>query len=56
VGRNIDRELGFKRKSIVAAKCGNEIVAPLMYNGTMDGMLFEFWFENSLVPAIEKDQ
>jgi transposase len=43
-----------KRKLIVAAKCGNEIVAPLMYDGTMDGMLFKFWVENSLMPAIEK--
>jgi transposase len=25
-----------------------------MYDGTMDGMLFEYWFENSLMPAIEK--
>jgi transposase len=25
-----------------------------MYDGTMNGMLFEFWFENSLMPAIEE--
>ena len=44
----------FKRKSIVAGKCGHKIAAPLMYDGTMDGTLFEFWFENCLIKEIEK--
>lgn len=44
----------FKRKSIVAGKCDHRIAAPLMYDGTMDGALFEFWFENCLIKEIEK--
>jgi transposase len=44
----------FKRKSIVAGKCGHKVAAPLMYDGTMDGALFEYWFENCLIQEIEK--
>jgi len=44
----------FKRKSIVAGKCGHKIAAPLMFDGTMDGALFEYWFENCLIKEIEK--
>jgi transposase len=44
----------FKRKSIVAAKCGHCIAAPLMYDGTMSGAMFEYWFANCLVKDVEK--
>jgi transposase len=44
----------FKRTSVVAAKCGNSIVAPLMFDGTMDGKFFEFWFETCLCKEVEK--
>ena len=44
----------FKRKSIVAAKCGSHIVAPLMYDGTMDSRLFLYWFEHCLCAEIKK--
>jgi len=44
----------FKRKSIVAAKCGSNIAAPLMYDGTMNGGLFLYWFEHCLCAEIKK--
>jgi transposase len=44
----------FKRKSIVAGKCGHRVVAPLMYDGTMNGALFESWFQDRLITEIEK--
>ncbi|MCL1912238.1 MAG: transposase [Leptospirales bacterium] len=44
----------FKRKSIVAAKCGSDIAAPLMYDGTMDSRLFLYWFEHCLCAEIKK--
>jgi len=44
----------FKRVNIVAAKCGDKIVAPLIYDGTTDSALFEFWFEMFLLKSIPK--
>ena len=37
----------FARQSIVAAKCGNDILAPFGYNGTCDTKLFNFWINAS---------
>lgn len=42
----------YQRTGIVAAQMGKEIIAPLQYNGTMDGVLFELWFEQCLLPAL----
>jgi transposase len=42
----------YKRTSIVAGKCGKNIVAPLQYDGTMDSDLFEYWFEFILLKSI----
>jgi len=42
----------FKRTNIVAAKCGDKIVAPMVYSGTTDSVLFEYWFENALLKSI----
>ena len=42
----------YKRTSIVAAKLGRNIVAPLQYEGSMDSRLFEHWFEYCLIPAL----
>ena len=52
-----DKILGrkFERRSIVAGKIGNEIIAPLEYRGTMHGELFEKWFEDNLLPVISED-
>ena len=42
----------YKRVGIVAAQLGQKIISPLSYSGTMDSNLFEFWFENQLLPAL----
>ena len=42
----------YKRVGIVAAQLGQKIISPLAYSGTMDGRLFEFWFEKQLLPAL----
>ena len=46
----------FARQSIVAAKCGNEILAPFGYTGTCDAKLFNFWPENMLIPNLKPGQ
>ena len=42
----------FQRTGIVAAQRGKSILAPLTYEGAMDSLLFETWFENYLLPAL----
>jgi transposase len=42
----------FQRTNIVAAKMGDQILAPMQYNGTTDAPLFEFWFEQWLLPCV----
>ncbi len=44
----------FQRTGLVAAQIDGQIVAPLEYSGTMDGRLFEYWFEEQLLPALKK--
>lgn len=44
----------YKRCGIVAAQMNGRILAPLQYDGTMDGSLFEFWFVGQLLPSLEK--
>ena len=44
----------FKRTNIVAAKCGDKIVAPMVYEGTTDCILFEHWFEKVLLKSAPK--
>ena len=44
----------FQRTNIIAAKLGNEIIAPMQYNSKMDSALFELWFENFLLLCLEK--
>ena len=44
----------YKRVGIVAAKMGEKIVAPMEYDGTMDSVLFEVWFEKCFLPVIKK--
>jgi len=45
----------YKRTGIVAAQMGKSIVAPLIYDGTMDSILFEAWFESCLLPALPQN-
>ena len=44
----------YKRCGIVAAKMGDKILAPFEYSGTMNSALFESWFSNQLLPALDK--
>ena len=44
----------FKRTNIVAAKCNGHIVAPMIYDGTTDAILFEHWFEHALLKVLPK--
>ena len=32
--------------------CGNSIISPVQYSCNTDSSLFEFWFENHLLPSI----
>jgi len=43
----------FKRTNILAAKCGDEIMEPLQYDGRTDHRLFETWFETRLCPVLK---
>ena len=45
----------FQRTNIVAAKLGNEILAPMQSNGTTDAPLFEQWFEQWLLLCLPQD-
>ena len=45
----------FQRTNIVAAQMGHQILAPMQYNGTTDIPLFEFWFEQWLLPCLPED-
>ena len=45
----------FYRTNIVAAKLGNNIIAPFQYTGFTDSSLFEFWFEHIFLPKLPDD-
>lgn len=45
----------FKRTNIVAAKLGKHIIAPMQYDSITDCTLFEFWFEQCLLPCLPED-
>ena len=45
----------FQRTNIVAAKLGERIIAPMQYQGITDSTLFEFWFEQYLLPCLPKN-
>ena len=42
----------YKRTNIVAAKCGNDVIAPMIYDGTTDSILFEQWFEHIFLKVV----
>ena len=44
----------FKRTNVVAAKCCEKIIAPMIYDGTTDSILFEYWFETILLKSIPR--
>ena len=41
----------YSRKSVVAGQRDGKILAPLMYDKTMNSTLFEEWFECCMIPA-----
>ena len=42
----------YKRTGIVAAQIEKTILSPLQYEGAMESVLFEAWFESCLLPAL----
>lgn len=42
----------YARESFVAGLLNNKFIAPLCYTGTCDTILFNFWLENFLLPAL----
>ena len=40
----------YQRTSIAACQQGKKIISPLQYSGTMYSELFEFWFDEMLLP------
>ena len=46
----------FARQSIIAAKCGKNIIAPLSYQGTCDTVLFNCWIKEMLIPELKPGQ
>ncbi|MCR4623866.1 MAG: IS630 family transposase [Alphaproteobacteria bacterium] len=46
----------FDRCSIVAGKCGKEVLAPFGYYGTCNSELFLKWVKEMLVPNLKKNQ
>ena len=44
----------FKRTNIVAAKCMDKIISPMIYQCSTDAVLFEHWFEYALLKSIPK--
>jgi transposase len=46
----------FKRTNLVSAYCNKKSVAPFEFEGTMDGDLFEGWFEKILISEIENPE
>ena len=46
----------FERCSIVAGKCGKEIIAPYGYTGTCNSELFLRWVQEMLIPNLNENQ
>ena len=42
----------FERISVVAGQIGSQIVAPLLYHGTMTGEFFTKWYQEHLLPSL----
>ena len=44
------------RTNIIAAQCDNEILAPIIFNGPCDSLLFLKWLETQLLPLLKPGQ
>ena len=42
----------FQRTNLVAAQIGNRAVAPMYYDCPTNSAVFEFWFEDKLMPEL----
>ena len=42
----------FQRTNLVAAQIGGQTVAPMYYDGSTNSAVFEFWFEEKLMPEL----
>ena len=40
--------------NVAAAKSGDTVVAPMIYDGTTDSSLFEYWFEHMFLKSIPR--
>ena len=43
-----------RKLNIIAGLCGKELIAPMVYEGNMDGKLFNTYLEKILLPILEK--
>lgn len=41
---------------MIAAQCGKDILAPMVFKGTTDAKLFNYWLEICLVPELRPGQ
>ena len=46
----------FIRTNIIAAQCGNNILAPMTFKGSCDTTLFVAWIKQMLVPELKSGQ
>ena len=46
----------YQRVSMIAAQCKKDILAPLVFEGTADANLFNFWLKQCLVPELKSGQ
>ncbi len=46
----------YKRTNIVAGKCGEKILSPLVYDGKMDSQFFETWFKDMFLNEVSKNK
>ena len=44
----------YERISLVAARTGKKLIAPMVYQGTMNSSLFEAWFEHFLLRELKE--
>ena len=44
----------YQRLSLVAAQTKEGLIAPMVYENTIDSALFETWFERFLLPALKQ--
>lgn len=45
----------FQRTNMVAAKLGNQLIAPFQYEGTTNSKVFECWYSNNLLPKLPEN-